>query len=245
MIFNYLATRKDGQNVCAIDTRMFDQFTQEGFYAMAFLADLGFTFQTRKITRVVEGQLHKLLRYKLGVTPLDLLAGMIDCSTFIQAIFAECGISLPRLTPVQAEVGITVESIQELKPGDLIFFEGARSGLFIHNSMKRIGHVVMVVSNDEPEKQNPRLVAARNEELGVDYLDLNTMFGKGRGIKAMRRIIQGPVVTMCFAPPDRFLQSSFDLYLELSKNWKQHQHDIVWPTQFCNISPMLPITSMG
>lgn len=51
-----------------------------------------------------------------GTTP----AGF-DCSSFVQYVFAQNGISLPRTSRDQFQVGLTV-SFSSLKPGDLVFF---------------------------------------------------------------------------------------------------------------------------
>ena len=45
-----------------------------------------------------------------------------DCSGYVQYVFAQAGISIPRTADVQFEVGTPV-STEELLPGDLVFFE--------------------------------------------------------------------------------------------------------------------------
>lgn len=70
-----------------------------------------------------------------------------DCSGYVQYVFAQAGISLPRTADVQYEVGTPV-SISELIPGDAVFFTtytyGAShvgiyvgDGNFIHASSSR------------------------------------------------------------------------------------------------------------
>lgn len=52
-----------------------------------------------------------------GTTPYGF-----DCSGYVQYVFAQAGISLPRTADVQYEVGIPI-STAELIPGDLVFFQ--------------------------------------------------------------------------------------------------------------------------
>ncbi|MBL0386488.1 C40 family peptidase [Tumebacillus sp. ITR2] len=81
-----------------------------------------------------------------GTTP-----GGFDCSGFIQYVFQECGISLPRTTYEQIGAGIQV-SRANLQPGDLVFFScGGQStshagiylgdGRFIHADQTHGVHI--------------------------------------------------------------------------------------------------------
>ena len=54
-----------------------------------------------------------------------------DCSGFVQSVFANFGISLPRTTWDQENVGIGV-SYEEALPGDLILYEG-HVGIYMGN----------------------------------------------------------------------------------------------------------------
>jgi cell wall-associated NlpC family hydrolase len=69
----------------------------------------------------------------------------VDCSGFVQAVFRHNGIELPRTADAQFEVGRRVFGQDNLRPGDLVFFqtytEGAShvgiylgSGRFVHAS---------------------------------------------------------------------------------------------------------------
>lgn len=51
----------------------------------------------------------------------DLKAG-IDCSAFVQSVYRSVSVDLPRTAYEQSQVGQPV-SMQELKPGDLLFFK--------------------------------------------------------------------------------------------------------------------------
>ncbi len=58
------------------------------------------------------------IRYRFGGSSIR---GM-DCSAFVQRVYAMAGIPLPRTARAQAQYGITV-SRENLKPGDLLFFQ--------------------------------------------------------------------------------------------------------------------------
>lgn len=51
----------------------------------------------------------------------------IDCSGFVQLVFAKSGINLPRISFAQYQMGVPV-SRNELCPGDLVFFQTYRPG---------------------------------------------------------------------------------------------------------------------
>ncbi|NPA58189.1 MAG: C40 family peptidase [Aquificae bacterium] len=57
------------------------------------------------------------IRYKFGG---ESIWGM-DCSAFVQKVYAMAGISLPRTARVQAKYGMLI-SREDLQPGDLLFF---------------------------------------------------------------------------------------------------------------------------
>jgi cell wall-associated NlpC family hydrolase len=55
-----------------------------------------------------------------GKTPFG-----IDCSGFMQMVFKQCGVQLPRDAYQQAELGKTLDFVNECKCGDLAFFDNA------------------------------------------------------------------------------------------------------------------------
>lgn len=64
----------------------------------------------------------------------------IDCSGLTQIVYKMNGLALPRDAHQQAETGITIPTIEDVKPGDLAFFE---------NNKGRIDHTGIVLENDE------------------------------------------------------------------------------------------------
>ena len=64
----------------------------------------------------------------------------IDCSAFVQYVWAHFGVSIPRATPGQCQAGVAVPSLAEALPGDLILYSAA--GTDIDST-----HVVMYLGN--------------------------------------------------------------------------------------------------
>jgi len=64
----------------------------------------------------------------------------LDCSGLVQHVYSDLGISLPRTSQEQADVGTPVASLADAQPGDLMFFEPSASGP---------GHVGIYVGNGE------------------------------------------------------------------------------------------------
>jgi LysM repeat protein len=104
---------------------------------------------------VAEAMRYLGVPYKYGGT--SPVKGL-DCSAFVQKVFATRGIKLPRTAAEQAEVGISV-SPTDLRPGDRLYFavKGKRidhcgiyigNGLFIHASGRH--DAVVISSLSEP-----------------------------------------------------------------------------------------------
>ncbi len=93
--------------------------------------------------------------YVFGGT--DPSTGM-DCSAFVQMVFAQYGIKLPRTAREQAQVGINVP-LDQLQPGDRLYFQCknpyidhcgiyAGDGYFVHCSASRNGVAVDSLVSD-------------------------------------------------------------------------------------------------
>jgi cell wall-associated NlpC family hydrolase len=64
-----------------------------------------------------------------------------DCSGLVQYVYSQLGISLPRTSQVQANVGTPVDSLSNARSGDLIFFAGS------DGTASAPGHVGIYVGN--------------------------------------------------------------------------------------------------
>lgn len=74
-----------------------------------------------------------------------------DCSGFVRQVYKHFGVELPRCSFDQSKVGTTI-SVDDLKPGDLLFF----------NRGARIGHVAMYAGNGY-------IVHAKGSKYGIVY----------------------------------------------------------------------------
>lgn len=78
----------------------------------------------------------------------------VDCSSFIQYIFARIGVKMPRSSILQATKGREIKNSNKLAPGDLIFFEGTK-GHYAHKLFPRlkrriyIGHVAIYIGDGQ------------------------------------------------------------------------------------------------
>ncbi len=131
-----------------------------------------------------------------GTTPRGF-----DCSGFVQYVFRQHGIELPRTSRQQAQVGQYVPtSLGSLQVGDLLFF--ATDG-------KRIDHIAIYSGNDE-------IIHSSSSGGGVGYDRLSSKRGRWFADHhvATRRVIEdgaslvGPLnaalrAILAFDPPDR------------------------------------------
>jgi len=82
--------------------------------------------------------------YKYGAQPEEA-PNFFDCSSFIQYIFKQIGINLPRSTILQAEKGKKIK-LKDLQPGDLLFFH-SRQGHYSPKFPQGIGHVALYIGD--------------------------------------------------------------------------------------------------
>jgi cell wall-associated NlpC family hydrolase len=101
----------------------------------------------------------------------------MDCSGFTQLVCKIHGKPIPRNSWQQAETGENISSIDEAKPGDLVFFD---------NEQGRIIHVGMMISSG--------LVIHASGRVRIDQIDHHGIFKKEIGayshhLRSIRRII--------------------------------------------------------
>lgn len=59
----------------------------------------------------------------------------IDCSGFVQQLFGKIGVDLPRTAAEQAKVGKKIENLEELQPGDRLYFWDKKRGKIGHTGI--------------------------------------------------------------------------------------------------------------
>jgi len=82
----------------------------------------------------------------------------IDCSGFTQSVFKLQGFDLPRDAYMQAECGTVVQSLAEVKTGDLAFFE---------NTEKKITHVGILFNSGQIIHSSGRVKIEAIDEEGI------------------------------------------------------------------------------
>jgi cell wall-associated NlpC family hydrolase len=119
----------------------------------------------------------------------------LDCSGFVQHIFRQNGITLPRTSRQQAKVGEKLPvRLSSLEPGDLVMFAG--NGV-------RIDHVAIYAGDN-------RILHSSKSGRGVRYDDLGTSRGRWfvtHMVAARRVTSQGN-----FTAPFMFQTPAFDGY---------------------------------
>lgn len=88
-----------------------------------------------------------------------------DCSGFTSFVYRQKDIKLSRSAVIQWTQGTEVKELSELKPGDLIFFQGRRM-------TKSVGHVGLV-KEVNPEKGDVSFIHAACTGVRVDKLSMD------------------------------------------------------------------------
>lgn len=101
------------------------------------------------------------VKYSFGANSLTSAGGTGDCSSFVQYVFNQNGVSLPRTAESQynSSKGKSVDK-DKLQAGDVVFFKGTYkagishvgiyvgNGKFVHNSSSKGGTTISNLSDD-------------------------------------------------------------------------------------------------
>ena len=114
----------------------------------------------------------------------------LDCSGLVQRVYADLGVTLPRVSQDQAHAGTAVASLAQARPGDLVAFGNPAThiGIYVGNGMMveapRPGLAVRVAPLPGPPSAIRRILpdAATGTGGGVPYGSLFTAAGARYGI---------------------------------------------------------------
>jgi hypothetical protein len=199
--------------IAEIQTRIFSlrQSSSTGWSAAASAAGLDgttaadgeyATTATTATESAVVAEAHKYLGvpYLWGGT--DPAKGL-DCSGFTQLVYGNLGVDLPRVSSQQATAGRAVASLDDARPGDLLFFDHSSErggidhvGIYIGNGQMiaapKAGETVSikdagtpaVIRRVLPEQAGPIAAGGSTALAGVPYSDLFTRAANRHGVDA-------------------------------------------------------------
>ncbi|MFD2329845.1 NlpC/P60 family protein [Cohnella sp. GCM10020058] len=123
---------------------------------------------------IAHGQKFLGVKYDFGAGDYEK-TGLFDCSSFVQYLFADKGILLPRTAREQAQRGTSV-SRNELQPGDLMFF-------YVPGRFKTdntVGHVGIYMGGGKMLHSSPK------PEDGVQITDIDKAYWQDTFLYAKR-----------------------------------------------------------
>jgi peptidoglycan DL-endopeptidase CwlO len=147
--------------IAEIQTRLLSlrQSTSPGWSAAASAAGLtGTTSATgdrsSSATTATESAVVSQAQKYLGVPYLwggtDPAKGL-DCSGLVQRVYGDLGVDLPRTSSQQATAGRPVASVDDARPGDLVFFDYSKNRAGIDHVGVYIGNGKMIAAPQEGE----------------------------------------------------------------------------------------------
>lgn len=88
----------------------------------------------------------------------------LDCSGFVQRVFADLGVQVPRTVSQQKDAGTPVASLAQAQPGDLLVFDDSHIGIYAGNgkmvASPKTGDVVKVQDVYETPSRIRRVVGS-------------------------------------------------------------------------------------
>ena len=127
----------------------------------------------------------------------------LDCSGFTQRVYGDLGVDLPRTSSQQATSGRAVASIDEARPGDLVFFDYSSSRAGVDHVGIYIGNGKMIAAPQEgesvkvqdvgnptvirrvlPEQTTTAVGSSGSSLAGVPYADLFSRAASRYGVDA-------------------------------------------------------------
>lgn len=104
----------------------------------------------------------------------------VDCSGFVQMVYHICGIDLPRNAAQQALKGETIDFVDEVKPGDLAFFD---------NPAGKIIHVGIILETGKIIHASGRVKTDKIDHNGIFNIEMKEYTHSLRIIKRLKATI--------------------------------------------------------
>lgn len=187
------------ENRCAIDFHTL-QLPMGDDEALSILERRGFRKLDVSLTALASDML-KTSMYKRNCQPYEA-PDFVDCSSLMQWLYAQKGISLPRHPIDQRDQALLAVpwSCDGLAEGDLIFTTG-RKNLYWDDPQDAVGHVGMVTCGNT-------VIHAAGADLGIVEVPLDKCINQWRD-RGIRRIIPRPFRTFTvLCPPHQQVEIS-------------------------------------
>ncbi len=128
--------------------------------------------------------------YKYGAEPEEA-PRYFDCSSFIQYVYKQIGIKLPRSTILQAEYGRIVKNKNCLLSGDLVFIHEKR-GHYNEKFPMGIGHVLMFLGGNRVIHATSKRIKSRPKivEIGGVKIEPAEKILKRKDVVVIKRILR-------------------------------------------------------
>ena len=167
-------------NRAMIDLRWCDVFPcDREELEMIMLVQLGFKSIRADAEHLARQIVNAVATYRLGASFADAPT-IVDCSSFVQWVFAQLGIWLPRYSVDQRDQGLEVD-LNQIQTGDLIFTTGCQN-FFEKDATQGVGHVGILTEFGtviEANAKRRRVIEVALEGYITDY----------RQFRGVRRIL--------------------------------------------------------
>lgn len=177
MMRNYAITG----NRIMIDLRWCDVFNYDRETMIDIMVnELGVNLETGNPEHIARRIVNSPTIYSLGAS-IRSAPIKVDCSSFVQYVFRQLGISMPRPSVDQHKLGIEIER-NSIESGDLVFTTGAQ-GYFDRDPTERgVGHVGIATSFNT-------VIHASYKEGKVVETPLNQFLGPKWNFRGVKRIL--------------------------------------------------------
>ncbi|HMR55032.1 MAG TPA: NlpC/P60 family protein [Candidatus Doudnabacteria bacterium] len=177
---------------------------------LKIISDLGYEVQTTSIKTLLNLALNQSV-YQRGANLL-LAPAIVDCSSLVQWLYSQLGVTLPRYTIVQRKFGVRVDNCV-LQEGDLVFSKGKISR-HDGNLNDVVGHVGILT-------EIGTVVHAKNSEFGVVEDSMGEFCKNSENLRGIARILPETEWYTIKVPTRTGIQFSSDLKWKVAEKLKR------------------------